>query len=369
MIETLFKHNEAKKMKYGRNELCPCGSGKKYKNCCLTQNYSEALFSATRTLKRDAKIKQCLHPIKSECSSTILKAHAIQNNRILNKLAVGGCVISMDGNSNFIFQDAQSKGRKIATTFSGFCSFHDKTLFQDIEDTDFTGTQKQIFLLTYRTLAWHYHKKQEQINATALLQEKMQQEGYSIPLTQDYFDLINGYQFAVQDNNMEKTLFDKCLVDADFEKISYQIWEIPYRIEFTISMMNGLEHDMNGNEINDYLADVPIKNIYLNIFPGDNKSYCIWSWLKSNDAYYMDFSRQFMMLSIEERKNYLNNQMPRWSDSIIVSPRLWDKWGNQIQQALITHANFDILYRAMDKEESMYAYQYMDTPWDFFEEN
>ena len=22
-------------MKIGRNDLCPCGSGKKYKNCCL----------------------------------------------------------------------------------------------------------------------------------------------------------------------------------------------------------------------------------------------------------------------------------------------------------------------------------------------
>ncbi|WP_371365942.1 hypothetical protein SRRS_05120 [Sporomusa rhizae] len=354
-------------MKNRRNELCSCGSGKKYKKCCLEQNYMEALFEASDTLKREAKIKQCLHPIKSECSSNIIKAHAIQNNRILSKLAVDGHVISMDGNSNLIFQDAQSKGRKIATTFSGFCSFHDKTLFQDIEDKDFIGTSKQVFLLTYRTLAWHYHKKQEQINSVALLEGKMKQKGHPIPPTQDYFDLINAYQFAAQDNDTEKELFDKYLIDGDYEKISYQIWEIPYNIEFAISMMNGLEHDINGNEINDYLAEMPIKNIYLNIFPGDKKSYCIWSWLTSNDISYMDFSKQFMMLSIEERKNYLNNQMPRWSDAIIISPRLWNKWGKDIQQALIAHANFDMLYRAMEKEESMYAYQYMDTPWDFFE--
>jgi len=25
-------------MKIGRNELCPCGSGKKYKKCCLRKN-------------------------------------------------------------------------------------------------------------------------------------------------------------------------------------------------------------------------------------------------------------------------------------------------------------------------------------------
>ena len=27
-------------MKIGRNDLCPCGSGKKYKHCCLGQTFS-----------------------------------------------------------------------------------------------------------------------------------------------------------------------------------------------------------------------------------------------------------------------------------------------------------------------------------------
>jgi hypothetical protein len=30
-------------MKIGRNEPCPCGSGKKYKNCCLAKKYSTPL--------------------------------------------------------------------------------------------------------------------------------------------------------------------------------------------------------------------------------------------------------------------------------------------------------------------------------------
>ncbi|MGL5271020.1 MAG: YecA family protein [Selenomonadaceae bacterium] len=355
-------------MKNGRNDPCPCGSGKKYKKCCLESNSMVALFGALETLKREAKIKQCLNPVKSECSSTIIKDHAIQNNRILRKLAVDGCIMSMDGRSNLVFQDTQNKGRKVATTFSGFCSFHDKTLFQDIEDIDFIGTQKQVFLLTYRTLAWHYHKKKEQINSIVLLEDKMQQKGYSFPRPQGYCDLMNSYELAVEDNDAEKELFDKCLINADFEGISCQIWEIPYEIEFAISMMHGLEYDIDGNEINDYLVESPIKNIYLNIFPGDKKSYCVWSWLKNNDVSYMDFSRKFMMLSVEERKNYLNNQMPIWSDSIIVSPRLWNKWGDQIQQSLITHANFDVIYQAMAKENSMHTYRYMDTPWNFFED-
>ena len=31
-----------KKTKIGRNEPCPCGSGKKYKKCCLKKSYVTA---------------------------------------------------------------------------------------------------------------------------------------------------------------------------------------------------------------------------------------------------------------------------------------------------------------------------------------
>jgi len=36
-LENLFSAgaNTAKKEEIGRNEQCPCGSGKKYKRCCL----------------------------------------------------------------------------------------------------------------------------------------------------------------------------------------------------------------------------------------------------------------------------------------------------------------------------------------------
>lgn len=78
----------------------------------------------------------------------------------------------MDGVSNIFFQDAQSKGRKIATTFSGFCEYHDKITFQDIEDCEFQGSDKQIFLFTYRTFAWHYHKKLQQIARELYLKKR-----------------------------------------------------------------------------------------------------------------------------------------------------------------------------------------------------
>lgn len=84
------------------------------------------------------------------------------------------------------------------------------------------------------------------------------------------------------------------------------------------------------------------------------------------DEFYLPFSKQFDDLSITDRENYLNNYLPRWTDSIVISPRIWENWGKQTQEALIAHANFDVLYRTFEDEEGEHKYIVMDTPWNLF---
>lgn len=358
-------------MKIGRNEPCPCGSGKKYKKCCLDkpeeQRYAEAVSNSINNIKNEARIKNCLHPNHDECSEKIVKAHAIQNNRILNRIAEQGMVITMDGTEHLVFQSSDIKGRKIATTFTGFCSYHDKALFQEIEDKDFLGTDKQVFLLTYRTMAWHYHKKLVQINAECIKYEKMLNQGYDMSRTNDYIEFLTALKLGFNDNAIEKEKIDKALLCEQYDKIHSWCWEIDYEVNFAVSMMHELEHDILGKRINDLEKDTDIKKIYLNIFPSKGKSFCIWSWLHDNDCVYKPFAEQFSALSVDDRVNYFNNNLPRWSDSIIISPRLWNKWGKQVQESFIAHANFDMLYRQMEKETGNYKYLYAETPWNLFD--
>ena len=353
-------------MKTGRNDPCPCGSGKKYKKCCLQKNdmqrLAEAVSSAQATLKRDGQIKQCLYPDKTNCSSKIIKAHALQNNRILTKIAENGLVTTLDGTSNLIFQDSQQKGRKIATTFTGFCSYHDKVLFQDIEDCDFIATTKQVFLLTYRTMAWHYHKKEEQLKRNQIFQQNMLSKGYRTST-----EFIDAVSLGVSDNKIKKELFDSALLSSTYDMINYSIWEIPYEVNFAVSMQHEPIFDILGNKVNDYKSNDVLKSIYLNIFPASGNSYCIWSWLSTDNSIFHSFSKQFMDLGIVDRENYLNNNLPVWTDSIVISPKLWRKWGNAIQQSLIIHANMESLYLAHELEDNGHPYEYMDTPWNFFD--
>ena len=73
-----------------------------------------------QSIENNARIKQCLHPNQDECDQKIIKAHAIQNNRILNKIAEEGHVITIDGTSNMIFQGTQKKAEKLRQPLQGF---------------------------------------------------------------------------------------------------------------------------------------------------------------------------------------------------------------------------------------------------------
>lgn len=50
------------KKKIGRNELCPCGSGFKYKKCCLNKNIntSEIKFQTPKFVKMTEKERQLI---------------------------------------------------------------------------------------------------------------------------------------------------------------------------------------------------------------------------------------------------------------------------------------------------------------------
>ena len=43
---------------FGRNDPCPCGSGKKYKRCCLTQGALSPVYSQAERISVRAKLER-----------------------------------------------------------------------------------------------------------------------------------------------------------------------------------------------------------------------------------------------------------------------------------------------------------------------
>lgn len=325
--------------KIGRNDPCPCGSGKKYKYCCLRKtdnpNYSDVsnFIGLHKELRKNARFKECIYPDHTNCSERIIGAHAIQNTKILKRIADDGVVYMPIPKPDNPFNLITEYGRKEATVFTGFCSFHDKTVFQPIEDSPFQGTEEQVFLYTYRTFALDYHKKQEVV--------RMQQEMFSNkPSIADipglYTDGQTPEAMAVNDYLEEKKLFDDALIKKEYNVLTSFVWSFDGFSNFAAVGGEAPSLDFQGKQIQDLTnPKVPARHIFITVFPEGEKTYAIISWFKQFDGLFSSIGEELRALSDEEKKNYINNTLPIITENIAFRPSAWKTIDTQTKNAFM----------------------------------
>lgn len=318
-----------------RNALCHCGSGKKYKKCCLIQ---EELQQHSNNLDTDIAIKKmissqikesntkhCLHPKQNECSGGIVNAHSIQNNRILNAISHKGIVkmIKPQITNGIMLAKMSDVGRGQATTFSGFCGFHDKVTFQPIEDCPYQGTNQQTFLLAYRAFAFDYHAKYQQAHATKSAIERHSQSESAL-----YKKFIHDNEFALSNLNRVKEQFDQSIITADYDVINGLELKLPGCARIAVCSSYWLKYDLVGNKINNDSCDDgnQFKYVFVNIFPQDAFTYVNISWLKGDDDYFDKFRYQLNSLQIQDQLRILNNLIPLYSENFALHPELWNSY-------------------------------------------
>lgn len=321
----------------GRNDPCPCGSGKKYKKCCLGKmdnpDYSDILKlpEIYKVARKAARFKECIHPEKENCSERIIAAHSIQNNRILSRIADNGTLYMPCPKPDLSNELLIKYGRKEATVFTGFCGYHDKITFQPIEDGDFTGTEEQIFLYIYRAFALEYHKKLE---AGRMEQMLFKNKPSIAAMDGRTIDGKTGFSLAISDYEEEKTLFDKALVERRYDVLTSVVWEFDQFSNFAATAGEAPEYDLAGRKIQDLsVATVSARHIYISVFPENNKTYAIIAWLKEYNELFSSIKKRLDSLTEAERKNYINNTIPIIAENVVIKPSAWDAMSERAKQS------------------------------------
>lgn len=145
--------------------------------------------------------------------------------------------------------------------------------------------------------------------------------------------------FLIDKHENQKVLdnFNQGLQSVCYSYIYYYLLKIPRKIEFSLATTLNLNYDIAGNIINDFESNNPISNLFLNIFLINKHYYCLFSWFKKEDKFYRKYAKQFNALSYEDKKKYLNNLIPLKVVNLVISPRLWDYWGKDIQESLLLY--------------------------------
>ena len=276
-------------------------------------------------LRKGCKFKNCLFPDKSKCSNKIIQAHSIQKNKILNRIADNGLVISYIALKSLCTDSFEEVGIKSASTFYGFCNYHDTVLFSPIENYDYAQKSEQNFLHAYRACAREYAMKYETFHLNKKLIKKLPHlYDYLIEVLraehQASLDLVAILdQFHSEMQKPEKT--------RDFKNISTHISKFPYESLIAVNSMFYIMYDFEGNLIND-LSDTSItpSPSFLSIYPQNGETFVLLSCFTDDLNKFQKFFSKISNLDQKGLENFYSNLIMIHCENFFLSP---NKWNNQ----------------------------------------
>ncbi len=233
-------------------------------------------------LRREASIKECtlLNNTNDPCDGKIVNAHSIQRGKILQSISENGEVFELAFEIHDEIEPSikfKRVGIKKFSTFSGFCSKHDKKIFQPIEDQPFINSPEQQMIYAYRAIAKELHTKKESRRLNSIFAKDPVQ---SMQLIQDINDLkrLSDYTYSKLINQNFSEIIHYSFVLEDVYPIACNSIFIPY-------------YDMDGNSVfskSEYnriqTSNPPVEEspfIILNVFPEGDKTYILVSHVNS----------------------------------------------------------------------------------------
>lgn len=333
-----------KNIKINNSEPCLCGSGKKFKECCKKKMftsstpYSEDILNNPQRInailqnmmdKTDFKI--CMYPDKSQCKLPIKNAHALQNNGVLSRISESDHVMVTDllnkvKNGSIIKKISKNK----ATTFYGFCEYHDTFLFQDIELKEYQNEIKQNFLYAYRMVAQEYHKKERVITSL----QNCIKENPSI-LQSSFF--IENYRMMDLSRNDAKTMiniFNSSYANDTFDILHNYVYKFSKQYQFAVTTMYVPASNLNGEQLIDIYSKEKdrLPSVFLSVIPNNNCTYFIMSCLNIDYHKIKSYFDEIANLDEAMLMRFLNWTLPTYSENIVLNPQLWNSWNSQAQK-------------------------------------
>lgn len=342
-------------MKIRCNQKCWCGSGKKFKDCHYGREKEAPVHKgeAIGHSKINSSREICYVPsdLQHECSKKIINAHTVSKSGSLKEIAdesnhVLGLKINL---SNIIKNGGKLIPEKIginqASTFKGFCSIHDKSLFSCIEDREFVGDDEQCLALMYRSLAKELYAKEGAFNTSEFV--KTVDKGKNL-LDQIYIqkfvaDHQEGINAAIKELSELKSQLDDQLLGKSIGNLSHLIIDSLLPMPVAVSSIVSPITDFDGNLIQDLGdLDVVAEQLVFNSFSSGGKGYVVFSWSK-NSTKVLGFINSLIALGPAKIFSALIRFFFGVSENTFTSPLWWnslsDEQKNKIEKLIMSGVN------------------------------
>lgn len=302
----------------------------------MTDNTNIEFKKSFSQYKKARTIKECFHHNKKECKGKIKQSHSLQRNGRLSIIEepIGNnnmlyTFTSFDVGSSRFIDKLTPIGKSNASTFFGFCDYHDTTLFSEIERNKFVNNDKHCFLHSYRSFAHSYHLKKEEkqgITTQNPLSDNMPSRD------KDLWE--EGATMALNDLATYKEKLDTWIETKSYDNLDYYIIELPDLFPIACSSLISPFVSVKGYDINNHTnPDIPWTPIMLTVLPDFTQTIIILACFPEdkNGVLFLD---ELAELSEFKLKKVLSSILIFLTENTFFSPSLWNKLGEKNQRKL-----------------------------------
>lgn len=295
-----------------------------------------AYRKAMSDFKKTSRITECFYHDKSKCNGEIKQSHSIQRNGRLSIIEgdVNGnqavyTFTETDFDENNYCKGLKPIGKGVASTFFGFCDYHDTTLFSPIENFPFDESDKHCFLHSYRAFAHSYHRKKEENKAynteskyTEII-PKLMLEG-----------MLEGVNMSINESEIKKRKLDTLLDKQEYDGLEYFIYIIPEKYPIACSSQISPYYSYKGIPMNNHIdPSAAFSQIMLTVLPDNNQTIIIFACFP-DDVKGVLFINELDSLYPLQLEKAISSIIITCAENTFFAPALWNKLGSQGQKQL-----------------------------------
>ncbi len=283
-----FVSNAVKERKHF--EPCWCGSGKKYKKCHMLRE-QEKPYSIGKIQNLQGKIfwkkRGCMHPSASPevCRGKVIDSHTIQRKGPLERIInTTNHVMHFEANSTDGGVNVAEIGWRKASVFPGFCSYHDSTLFDPIEQGGFSGEHEHCVLHAFRNICNEYYRKKALIESFEF-QRTCLDRGLNldrqISTQNSCIKSIAGQNKSLDEMSNIRNKFEAAIAQDNYDAFESKCYFFKGRLDVVSSSVFQCEFDFLGNKLID-MWDLSLDADMLShsVVDTDDGGAIVFVWLK-----------------------------------------------------------------------------------------
>ena len=280
------------------------------------------------SFKKDRRIKECFHHNSNECKGKIKQAHSIQRNGRLSIIEseVNGnnCIYTFTSHTTsekYIIEDLVPIGKKEASTFFGFCDYHDSTLFSPIENFKFNRSNKHLFLHSYRSFAHSYHRKLED---SKIYNNPNSEFIKALPSFQVNW-MKEGIEMSVKDSKKHKQLLDIALDSKNYNYLEYLVYEKKGLYPFAVSSQMSPRVTYTNKPMNNHVdPNIPWSQPMITFLPDQDSTFVIIAAFPDdlNSIILINELKSLKPLDIEKA---ITSLIIANCENTFFSPKVWNK--------------------------------------------